>query len=144
MRVATFAAGFMLVTAAVAAPTPIVVDALTTPPLLALGPDQASATPPAFTAGNTSGGSVQLTNSDVRGSSTAIRYFNLDGGIGNANSDGSNHSYRDATHGQSHEHHYEKEGGTSVSSVPLPVGFWLFGSGLIALFAAARQGKAQS
>jgi hypothetical protein len=72
-----------------------------------------------------------------------IRYFNLYGGIGNANSGSADQSGRDGSHGQSHEHHFAKEGGKLVSSVPLPPGFWLFGSGLIALFGAAGLRKAQ-
>jgi hypothetical protein len=71
-----------------------------------------------------------------------IRYLNLDGGFGTANSSSANQSGRDGSHGQSHEHHFEKEGGTQVSSVPLPAGLWPFGSGPIALLGAAGRRKA--
>jgi hypothetical protein len=72
-----------------------------------------------------------------------IRYFDLDGGFGNANSSSADQYSRDGSHGEPHEHHYEKEGGMQVSSVPLPAGLWLFGSGLIALFGAAGLSKTQ-
>jgi hypothetical protein len=133
-HVAAFAAGFLLMPLAVAATTPVLADAFAAAPALTIEPLAAATTQTFLTSPAIADSATQ----NAQAGAVTLRYFNLDGGFGNSSSGSANHSGRDGSHGQSQDHHFEREGGTQVSSVPLPAGLLLFGSGLIGLLGAVR------